>query len=222
VQCESRRTCPTVARESCHGAFVCQQSFLFVVFRFEYLKIAVMSSASRGVRCTAHDDGTVWMHLDVQIPSRLLNKSQVLMDAMVSGGDPSSTRDFTLAAPTEWLQAWVVYCCGDKQRLGRADTEELVHCLMVCFFHYLAACSALTSYIVCSCCSCVDCHSKARPDTFIQLLRPDYFDFDLLAACSVEVFSLQLRRKPWSKILFSMTSGRSGCRQLIFSQSRAT
>jgi hypothetical protein len=94
-----------------------------------------MSSGSRGVRCTARDDGTVWMHLDVQIPSHLLNKSQVLIDAMVSGADPSIARDFTLAAPTEWLKVWVVYCCGDKQRLGRADTEELVHCLMVCLYH---------------------------------------------------------------------------------------
>jgi hypothetical protein len=127
------------------ATFDYKQSFLSAVFLLEHLQIAFMSSESRGVRCTSHDDGAVWMHLDVKVPSHILKKSQVMMDAIVSDADPSVARDFTLAAPTEWLQAWAVYCCSDKQRLSRADTKDLFCCLMVCSYHCLAASSAPTS-----------------------------------------------------------------------------
>jgi hypothetical protein len=96
-----------------------------------------------------HDDGAVWMHLDVRIPSHLLNKSQVFMDAMMSEAAPSVARDFTLAAPKEWLQAWVACYCSDKQHLSCAETSELVHCLMVCSFFWLFAIIALNGFILC-------------------------------------------------------------------------
>jgi hypothetical protein len=99
-----------------------------------------MSSAQRGVGCTVSDDGAVWMHLDVRIPPHLLEKSQILMDAMVSEDDKSVA---TLAAPSEWLQAWSLCCCGKGERTRCADTRDLVNCLMVCSFFYLASVTAL-------------------------------------------------------------------------------
>jgi hypothetical protein len=101
-----------------------------------------MSSLPREVRCTVSDDGAVWM-LDVRIPPHLLKKSKVLMDAMLSDDDHSSARDFTLNAPSAWLQAWSACCCSEEQRLSCADTRDLVNCLMVCSFFYLAGFIAL-------------------------------------------------------------------------------
>jgi hypothetical protein len=64
-----------------------------------------MSNTSDVVRCTVHD-GAVWMHVGdvpVLIPSHLLNKSQLLVDALSSIDDSSVANHFTLAAPQEWL-----------------------------------------------------------------------------------------------------------------------
>jgi hypothetical protein len=94
-----------------------------------------MASSSDGVRCTVHD-GEVWVHIDsvqVHIPSRLLRKSQILMDALASVRDSSVTRRFTLAAPTEWLKAWVACFVSEEAYLSDADSKVLVSCLIVCF-----------------------------------------------------------------------------------------
>jgi hypothetical protein len=85
------------------------------------------------VRCTVHD-GAVWMHVDdvrVNIPSRLVNRSQVLMDAMSCVDDSSVYGDLTLPAPKEWLQAWIACYGREEERLRCADTEGLVNCLLV-------------------------------------------------------------------------------------------
>jgi hypothetical protein len=66
-----------------------------------------MMCSSDGVRCTVHD-GAVWLYLDnipVNIPSNLLHKSKTLMGGVSSVTHPST--GFTLAAPEEWLQAWL-------------------------------------------------------------------------------------------------------------------
>jgi hypothetical protein len=84
------------------------------------------------VTCTVHD-GTMWMHLDnlsVIIPPQLLNKSKFLMDAL-SVADPSGIA--TLAAPKEWLQAWVGCYCNEEQILSGKGIRDLVNCLLVCF-----------------------------------------------------------------------------------------
>jgi hypothetical protein len=94
-----------------------------------------MTSSSDEVRCTVRD-GAVWMHLDdvrVNIPSDLVNKSQVLMDAMSCVDDSSSTGDLTLPAPKEWLQAWLACYGSEQERLRCADMKDLVNCLLVRF-----------------------------------------------------------------------------------------
>jgi hypothetical protein len=96
-----------------------------------------MTSASDGVRCTVHD-GEVWMHVDderIIIPSRLVDKSQILVDAVLSVDDSSVTNDFTLPAPKEWLQAWIACYGGEDEHVKYADTKDLVKCLLVrcCF-----------------------------------------------------------------------------------------
>jgi hypothetical protein len=100
-----------------------------------------MTISSDVVKCTVHD-GILWMHLDekrLEIPSRLVNKSQLLTDMLSSVADASVTSDFTLAAPKEWLVAWTsCFCSGsgsrsDKKRLSCADVRDLVNCLLVCF-----------------------------------------------------------------------------------------
>jgi hypothetical protein len=93
-----------------------------------------MSSSEDVVRCTIHD-GEMWMHLDngnLKIPSQLFSKSQVLMDAL-SVAHASATRKVTVAAPKEWLQAWVVCYCNDKRSLSCDNIKDLVNCLLVCF-----------------------------------------------------------------------------------------
>jgi hypothetical protein len=87
------------------------------------------------VRCTVHE-GALWMHLDdvrVNIPSRLVNQSQVFMDAMSCVDASSITGDLTLGAPKEWLQAWMACYGSEEERLRCADTESLVNCLLVRF-----------------------------------------------------------------------------------------
>jgi hypothetical protein len=76
------------------------------------------------------------MHLDterVHIPSHIVNESKILMDALASACDASVTRGFTLAAPTEWLRAWVACYIQEEERLRSADNSDLVNCLIVCF-----------------------------------------------------------------------------------------
>jgi hypothetical protein len=81
-------------------------------------------------------DGAEWMHLEndrISIPSRLVGQSQVLMDAMSCVDDSSITRDLTLPAPKEWLQAWMACHGGEEELLRCADTKHIVNCLLVRF-----------------------------------------------------------------------------------------
>jgi hypothetical protein len=100
-----------------------------------------MTSSSDVVKCTVHD-GVMWMHLDekrLEIPSRLVNESQLLMDMISSVADSSVTSDFALAAPKEWLLSWTsCYCSGNtsgsyEKYLSCTDIRNLVNCLLVCF-----------------------------------------------------------------------------------------
>jgi hypothetical protein len=120
-----------------------QQPSQLALFPHIQPQIAFMSSFQHEVKCTTSDDGAVWMHLDVRVPPHVLNQSQVFMDAMPSDDDHSIARDFTLAAPNEWLQVWSLCCCSDEQRLNCASTRDLVTCLLArsCFF--LASFTAL-------------------------------------------------------------------------------
>jgi hypothetical protein len=117
-----------------------------------------MTSSSDGVRCTLHD-GSVWLHLDdgrVSIPSHLLHKSKTLMDVVASGSDTSVARGFTLAAPKEWLQAWLSCYGSEEDHLGCEENTFLANCLMVCFCSRNAAASMLTTiFTVSACCHCV-------------------------------------------------------------------
>jgi hypothetical protein len=117
----------------------------------ELYQLVVMSTPSEdGVRCTVHD-GEVSMHLDhprVPIPSRILNQSKVLLDTLTSACDSSATKSFTLAAPTEWLQAWVACFVTEEQSLGYADDEVLVKCLMVRFHLHSTAFRVLFSHAI--------------------------------------------------------------------------
>jgi hypothetical protein len=99
------------------------------------------------------------MHLDngsQKIPSQLLNKSQILMDAL-SVAHPSVTRKVTVAAPKEWLEAWVACYCNEEESLSWNNTKDLMNCLLVCFFLMLACVRADICYL-CFCCV----HSAAR------------------------------------------------------------
>jgi hypothetical protein len=93
-----------------------------------------MSSSKDVVKCILHD-GEMWMQLDngsQKIPPQLLNKSQVLMDAL-SAADPSVARTVTVAAPKKWLQAWVLCYCNEEESLSCVNIKDLVNCLLVCF-----------------------------------------------------------------------------------------
>jgi hypothetical protein len=92
-----------------------------------------MSSSSDDVRCTLHH-GEMWIHLDnvsVKIPSHLLEKSPILMNAL-SVAHPSVARKVTVAVPREWLQSWAVCYCNEEEILNDVDIEDLVKCLLVC------------------------------------------------------------------------------------------
>jgi hypothetical protein len=92
-----------------------------------------MKSQSDVTRCTVHD-GAVWMHLDnarVHIPSHISNKSQILVDALSGVDDNSVSKNFTLAAPKEWLHAWMACRGGEEERLRCAGVKDLVNCLLV-------------------------------------------------------------------------------------------
>jgi hypothetical protein len=100
-----------------------------------------MPSSSDIVKCTVHD-GAVWMHLDdgpVHIPSHLLNRSQLLKDALLSSDESSANRDFTLPAPQKWLKAWIACCGSDEEHLSCADVKDLVNCVLVRFCICIAA-----------------------------------------------------------------------------------
>jgi hypothetical protein len=108
-------------------------SELFLKYSVRRL-IAIMLPSREAVRCTVHD-GTMSIHLgseSVEIPPHVLNQSQVLLDAL-SVADPSIRRKVALSAPQEWLQAWVSCFCNEDENLGSKDTQELLHCLLVCF-----------------------------------------------------------------------------------------
>jgi hypothetical protein len=92
----------------------------------------------------------MWMHLDngsQKIPSQLLNKSQILMDAL-SVAHPSVTRKVTVGAPKEWLEAWVACYCNEEKSLSCNNTKDLMNCLLVCFFLMLACVRTFAPYAV--------------------------------------------------------------------------
>jgi hypothetical protein len=104
-----------------------------LIFTLRYL-IPDMSRPIDGVRCT-FQDGEMLMHLDnvsVNVPSELLKRSPVLMDAL-SVADPSAGRKVNVAAPKEWLQTWVGCYCNEEESLRCDNINDLVHCLLVCF-----------------------------------------------------------------------------------------
>jgi hypothetical protein len=105
-----------------------------------------MISSFGGIRCTV-TDGEVWMHLDdthVHIPSPIVKKSEVLMDASMC--ESSASGGFTLEAPTEWLHAWVAcFVNEEEQQLLRcAARQVLKNCILVCSCSSITALSALT------------------------------------------------------------------------------
>jgi hypothetical protein len=127
-----------------------------------------MKSPSDVTRCTVHD-GAVWIHLDnvrVHIPSHILNKSQILIDALSSVDDSSVAKNLTLAAPEEWLQVWVACYGGEEERLRCAGIKDLVNCLLVRI--HLLECScrrAQRCLMVYICRACVDSLSCVWPCT---------------------------------------------------------
>jgi hypothetical protein len=96
-------------------------------------QLAGMTSLSKEVNCTIQA-GALCMHLDdarVHVPSHILNESKVLLDALASACDHSLISDFTLAAPTNWLQAWVLCYVYETEPLCSAEVDLLVNCLKV-------------------------------------------------------------------------------------------
>jgi hypothetical protein len=94
-----------------------------------------MRSLGKGVRCTVHD-GSIWIHLDkarVNIPSNILNKSQILMNIL--SDDTAANGDFVMAVPKEWLRAWAACFCseGKLKSLRCTDTRDLIKSLLACF-----------------------------------------------------------------------------------------
>jgi hypothetical protein len=77
----------------------------------------------------------MWMQLDnmsVKIPPQFLDKSPILMNAM-SVAQPSVTQTVSLAAPIDWLEAWVLCFCDEEENFSCQDVQVLVDCLLVCF-----------------------------------------------------------------------------------------
>jgi hypothetical protein len=61
-----------------------------------------------------------------------VNESKVLLDALSSVSDATLTSNFTLPAPTEWLQAWVACFVREDARLDSTEISVLMNCLQVC------------------------------------------------------------------------------------------
>jgi hypothetical protein len=93
-----------------------------------------MSNSRDAVWCTVRD-GSMWMQLDnvnVKIPQQFLDKSPLLMNALTVA-QPSVTQTVSLAAPADWLDAWVLCFCDEEENLSCQDIQVLVDCLLVCF-----------------------------------------------------------------------------------------
>jgi hypothetical protein len=93
-----------------------------------------MSRSRDAAWCTVRD-GAMWMQLDnvsVKIPPQFLDKIPILMNAM-SVAQPSVKQTVSLAAPTDWLEAWVLCFCDEGENLSCQDIQVLVDCLLVCF-----------------------------------------------------------------------------------------
>jgi hypothetical protein len=91
-------------------------------------------------------DGKVMMQLRnqrVRIPSHYVKKSKVMMNVLSAALHSRVTHGFlfrrgstgkqqiTLAAPTEWFEAWVACFVTRKKKLGCEDSAFLMNCLMV-------------------------------------------------------------------------------------------
>jgi hypothetical protein len=115
-----------------------------------------MTSLSDEVKCTVHD-GLFWMHLDdtgVNIPSHIVNESQLMMNILSSVADTSITTDLALAAPKEWLEAWASRYCSGEKRLRCANIRDLVSCLLVCLCYWnVAPCAMLIRLQFIMCCA---------------------------------------------------------------------
>jgi hypothetical protein len=92
-----------------------------------------MTSSSDKVRCIVRD-GAVRMIVDnvsVHIPAQLLNKSQLLIDALSAVDDSFVNKEFTFSAPKGRLQAWMSRYGSKRKRRRCVDIEDLVNCLLV-------------------------------------------------------------------------------------------
>jgi hypothetical protein len=95
-----------------------------------------MFSSREAVSCTVRD-GAVCMLLSnvpVHFAPHLCCQSKVFVDALSSVPDPYATDQFTLAAPRQWLQDWVDFCCKKEAPLDFTRQESRQHSrLLVCF-----------------------------------------------------------------------------------------
>jgi hypothetical protein len=57
------------------------------------------------------------------------HRSKVLLNALSSACDHSIISDFTLTAPTEWLQSWVPSCIHEAEPLSSEEIRMLVNSL---------------------------------------------------------------------------------------------
>jgi hypothetical protein len=123
-----------------------------------------MLSSTDAVKCTVRD-GAMWIQLDnesVKIPQQLLNKSKILMEALCVA-EPSVTRSVTLAAPKEWLQAWVLCYCNEEESLRSKDINKLISCMLVCFLCLERSSHGAQNRYVCR--TCIHSLSRARVNT---------------------------------------------------------
>jgi hypothetical protein len=139
-----------------------------------------MLSSTDAVKCTVRD-GAMWIQLDnssVEIPEQLLAKSEVLMDAL-SVAEPSVTRSVTLAAPKEWLQAWVLCYCNEEDSLTSKDMNDLIFCLLVCFLCLERSSHRAQNHCVCR--RCIHSSSSAKVNASSG---PDSINLILFSLCS--------------------------------------
>jgi hypothetical protein len=71
--------------------------------------------------------------LRVNIPSHLLESSEMLMSLLSFVDDLSIARNIALPVPKEWLKAWAACFCSEKKLLRKSVIEDVVNCLLVCF-----------------------------------------------------------------------------------------